>query len=59
MTEPRSTPTMGISVRSLDSATPTSEVGALEARLDLLGATVTVSSDEMVIRIPMSGPPTA
>ena len=42
-----------ISLHSLDGAAPVSELGGLEARLDLIGGTVSTAGGELLMRIPI------
>jgi signal transduction histidine kinase len=42
-----------ISVHSLHGATPVSELGALETRLELFGGTLTAADGELLMRIPI------
>jgi hypothetical protein len=46
-------PDVRISVHLLDVATPISELGALEARLELIGGTLTAADAELLMRIPI------
>lgn len=46
-------PDLRISVHSLDAATPISELEALEARLELIGGTLTAGAGELLMRIPI------
>jgi hypothetical protein len=46
-------PDLRISVLSLDGTNPVGELGALEARLELVGGTLTARSGELAIRIPI------
>ena len=46
-------PDLRISVHSLDAATPISELAALEARLELIGGTLTAGPGELLMRIPI------
>jgi signal transduction histidine kinase len=44
---------VNISVRPLDAETTVAELGTLEARLELLGGTITAGSGGLVVRIPI------
>jgi signal transduction histidine kinase len=46
-------PELRVSVRSLDGTTLASDLGALEARLELLGGTLTAGGHELVLRLPI------
>lgn len=46
-------PELRISLHSLDGAAPVSELGALEARLELIGGTVSAAGGELLMRIPL------
>lgn len=46
-------PDVRISIHSHDAATPISELGALEARLELMGGTLTAADAELLMRIPI------
>lgn len=46
-------PDLRISLQSLDGAAPVSELGALEARLELVGGTVSAAGGELLMHIPL------